>query len=141
MTRRPDMSENLPEVDTETAGAFGYGVFGGVLEGAPSVEDVTAYLDGTPGVQPYGTEQVLQAYRAEKAAQRSVCKVPADDVEWPADLAEALCRRVAANLAVRKNPLSIETAASEFGTSMFRVGGRDAEVRRLEGPHRKRVVG
>jgi hypothetical protein len=108
--------------------------------GPPTEANVLDYLT-SDGVTAPDPEKVPQAYAAEKAAQRSVCKVPADDVAWPADLAEALCRRVAANLAVRKNPLSIETTASEFGTSMFRVGGRDAEVRRLEAPYRKRVVG
>ena len=123
-----EMPEDVTEAPTTPVG------------GPPTVDVVFDYLD-TPGTQLPDPDQIEQAYAAEKAAQRSVCKVPADDVEWPADLAEALCRRVAVNLAVRKNPLSIETAQSEFGTSMFRVGGRDAEVRRLESPYRKRVVG
>lgn len=134
------MTEQPLEGADETVGTFGYDVFGGVLEGTPTVEDVKEYLE-TPGTASYDTATVLQAYNAEKAAQASVCKMPADGAAWPDDLREALCRRIAANLAVRKNPLSIETAASEFGTSMFRVGGRDAEVRRLEGPYRKRPVG
>lgn len=109
--------------------------------GVPTAVDVAAYLNTTPGVQTYEPAAIEQAYLAEKAAQAAVCKVPADDAPWSPDLAEALCRRVAVNLAVRKNPNGIEASAGEFGTAVFRVGGRDAEVRRLEAPYRKRVVG
>jgi hypothetical protein len=57
-------------------------------------------------------------------------------VEWPPDLVEALCRRVAHNLAVRSNPSGVQVAESEFGVTSLRVGGLDPEVRRLESPHR-----
>lgn len=109
--------------------------------GPPTVADVTGYLNGTPGVAGYAADEIDRAYRAEKAAQRSVCRVPADDATWPDDLAEALCRRVAHNLSVRQNPLGIKAASGgEFGQTLFRVGGSDAEVKRLEGPHRKRRI-
>jgi hypothetical protein len=57
-------------------------------------------------------------------------------VEWPPDLIEALYRRVAHNLALRSNPLGVSLAESEFGSTQLRVGGGDAEVRRLEAPYR-----
>lgn len=101
---------------------------------APSVEDVQTYL----GFQdsPWGRAEIQSALSAEQSAQSLVCIVPADGADWPADLTEALCRRVAHNLAVRRNPTGVETAESEFGTTQLRVGGNDAEVNRLEAPYR-----
>lgn len=105
---------------------------------APSIESVLEYL-GEPS--QWSREQVASAYDAEKAAQALLCSVPADSVEvWPADLVEALYRRIAHNLAVRSNPNGVETALSEFGSTAIRVGGRDAEVERLEAPYRRIVV-
>lgn len=52
------------------------------------------------------------------------------------DLAEALARRVATNLANRNLPLGVQTQVAEFGSTATRVGGRDREVTRLEGPYR-----
>lgn len=104
-------------------------------------ERVTEYLgDGT---DPAAVSSALAAERASQAAR---CRVPVTATEtdadtWPHDLVEALCRRVQHNLAVRENPLGVETAASEFGNTMVRVGGLDGEVRRLEAPHRRLVVG
>ncbi|WP_235739039.1 hypothetical protein [Nocardioides alcanivorans] len=126
------MSEQPPE--DETTGTDEVPV------GPPTITVVTDYLTA-PGTTVPEHDQIVQAYRAEKAAQRSVCRVPPDDALWPGDLYEALCRRVAANLAVRANPLGIKAGGGEFGTAVFRVGGRDAEVRRLEAPWRKRRIG
>lgn len=56
------------------------------------------------------------------------------------DLNEALARRVAANLANRNLPLGVQTQIAEFGTVANRVGGRDREVMRLEGPYRVVLV-
>lgn len=106
---------------------------------APSIEEVTAYLAETGGSWP--EDQIAGAYAAEKAAQASVCKVPASDTEWPADLAEALCRRVAHNLALRALPLGVAPSIADGAVAIARPGGTDAEVRRLEAPYRKRVVG
>jgi len=105
---------------------------------APDVSDVLDYLgDGSS----WSLEQVSSAYAAERAAQASVCNVPGEDATWPGDLAEALARRVAHNLALRSLPLGLQSAMSEMAIATTRVGGTDAEVRRLEGPWRRRVVG
>lgn len=82
------------------------------------------------------------AFAAEKAAQARRCRVPAADAtEWPDDLAEALYRRVAVNLALRPLPLAVQAQISEAAVATTRVGGGDPEVRRLETPYRKLVMG
>lgn len=103
---------------------------------APTVEDVTAYLDDQG--DSWTPEKIGEAYAAEKAAQASVCTVPADDAEWSADLAEALKRRVAHNLALRVLPLGVAPSITDGAVAIARPGGLDAEVRRLERPYRKR---
>jgi hypothetical protein len=100
----------------------------------PSLEGVQAYLGQESS---WGSAEIESALAAESAAQARVCIVPAETVEdWPADLLEALYRRVAHNLSVRRNPNGVEFAESEFGSTALRVGGNDAEVNRLEGPWR-----
>jgi hypothetical protein len=101
---------------------------------APSVQDVQGYLGFDDS--GWGTADVESAYLAEKSAQASLCLVPADDADWPADLSEALCRRVAANLAVRALPLGVQASMSEAYVATTRVGGGDREVERLEAPYR-----
>lgn len=105
---------------------------------APTVDDVTAYLADTGG--SWAVDQIGGAYAAEKAAQASVCKVPVDADPWPADLAEALCRRVAHNLALRALPLGVAPSITDGAVALARPGGTDAEVRRLEAPYRKRTT-
>jgi hypothetical protein len=57
---------------------------------------------------------------------------------WP--LREALCRRVQVNLAKRALPLGVIDQSSDGGGPSF-VPRIDPEVRRLEAPYRKLVVG
>lgn len=106
---------------------------------APTTEETTAYLADSGS--SWTPEQIAAAYAAEKAAQASVCKVPADADPWPADLAEALFRRVAHNLALRALPLGVAPSITDGAIAIARPGGTDAEVRRLEAPYRKRPVG
>lgn len=87
-------------------------------------------------------EVVESALGAEIAAQASVVRFPANvSGEGPAALIEALCRRVAHNLALRSLPLGLQISMSEMAATQTRVGGTDAEVRRLESPYRRLVVG
>jgi hypothetical protein len=103
----------------------------------PDVTAVLAYL----GADTEWTEsEVTSALAAEEAAQAKVCRIPALDSDWSADLAEALCRRVVANLARRNLPLGLNVAIGEAAVQTTRVG-MDQEVRRLEGPYRRLVVG
>lgn len=104
--------------------------------GPPTVAEVVDYL----GDQAPRNEGVLVgAYYAEKAAQQTVCNVPLDTADWPADLREALCRRVARNIAMRGLPLGLQPLLDDSGAAV-RVGRDDPEVRRLEAPYRKRKV-
>lgn len=110
----------------------------------PSVADATTYL----GETSWSAEEIESAYDAEESAQRRRCKIPQDVTDplnpvddYPADLIEALYRRVAHNLALRALPLGVSTTLSESAVATDRVGGLDAEVRRLEAPYRRLVLG
>ncbi|MDF1705063.1 MAG: hypothetical protein P1U38_09840 [Aeromicrobium sp.] len=97
----------------------------------PTEPEVKTYLEGR-GVN-YSAAEIRSALQAETAAQAAVCRVST----YTADLAEALKRRVHRNLAMRALPLGLQS--DDMGA--VRVGGTDPEVRRLEGPYRKRVLG
>lgn len=100
---------------------------------APTQQEVVAYL-ASAGLK-YGEPAVASALKAELAAQARVCRVgePMQD-----DLAEALMRRVARNLTMRALPLGVQS--DDLGGSTV-LGSNDAEVRRLEKPYRKVVMG
>lgn len=100
--------------------------------GMPDGAAVVEYL----GVTSFTLDEVTDALDAEAAAQRSVCRVRA---VYPDDLRQALLRRVARNLALRALPLAVLRGDAEAGDTI--LPGRDPEVRRLEAPHRKLVVG
>jgi hypothetical protein len=103
---------------------------------APTVEDIQAYLFSFENEDAWTADEIMSAFAAEKAAQAHLCLVPADDAAWPADLVEALGRRVATNLAVRSLPLGYSASMSEMAIATSRVGGGDREVERLEAPYR-----
>lgn len=98
--------------------------------GMPALADVQAYLGDDTSASD---AQITSALAAEAAAQRQVCEVPA---AYPADLREALLRRVARNLAARAVPVATWTSF-EGGVATTRVPQNDPEVVRLEGPYRK----
>lgn len=102
---------------------------------APTAADVQTYL----GASSYDVLELGAVLAAEKAAQAARCRVPADDATWPPDLTEALFRRCARNLAMRGVPLAILQGDAEVGSTI--LPGQDPEVRRLEAPHRKLMVG
>jgi hypothetical protein len=97
----------------------------------PNRNAIKTYL-GQTGLS-YDDDQIDSALTAELAAQDAVCRIR----DYTADLAEALKRRVARNLAMHNVPLGIQ--ADETGGT--RVGSIDPEIRRLEAPYKKRVVG
>jgi hypothetical protein len=103
----------------------------------PTTADVTAYLEGA-GLPVPEAAILASAISAETAAQAKVVRVP--DAGYSSDLIEALCRRVAHNLAVRPLALGVQVQLSDTAIASNNVGGLDAEVRRLEAPYRKRVV-
>ncbi|MEV0425390.1 hypothetical protein [Micromonospora sp. NPDC050495] len=102
--------------------------------GMPTTDDVADYL--REGAASWATEDLQDALDAEAAAQRAVCRVRA---VYPDDLRQALLRRVQRNLALRQLPLAVHQGDAEAGPML--LPGRDPEVRRLEAPHRKLVVG
>ena len=100
---------------------------------ASDTEDVLAYLGASTSAT---VADVADALEAEIWAQRRVCRIP---VPYPADLAQALKRRVARNLAARAVPVASFTAF-EGGSTSARVPQNDAEIRRFEAPFRKLPV-
>ena len=104
---------------------------------------LSAYL-GPEVVGQWDDASLSSALSAECAAQARVCRIPVDDAEdftYPADLAEAVFRRVGHNLALRRLPLGVQATVSEYNATTTRVGGEDAEVRRLERPWRRWPIG
>ena len=104
----------------------------------PDLPAVKAYLGDT---HTWGDSEIAEALAAETAAQSRACRIPDGTDAYPADLDEALCRRVAHNLAVRALPLGVQANVSDMAVATTRVGGMDAEVRRLEGPWRRVMFG
>lgn len=99
----------------------------------PTLASVKAYLGETSFVDA----DISQALAAETAAQANLCTIP---VVYPADLAEALLRRVARNLALRGIPLAVLQGDSEANGPSF-LPGKDPMVRQYEAPYRRLVVG
>lgn len=102
---------------------------------APDLNAVKAYLGDASS--SWDDDELEAALAAEAAAQTAACRVPDSGAAWPADLAEALCRRVAVNLAVRGLPLGLQSTVTETAIGISRVGGGDREVDRLEAPYRR----
>ncbi|WBQ02945.1 hypothetical protein [Kribbella sp. CA-293567] len=104
----------------------------------PDLDAVKTYLGADT---QYEDADITAALTSEAAAQASRCRVPGDAATWPADLAEALCRRVARNLAMRGLPLGLVVNAVDDGESATTRVGADIEVRRLEAPWRRLAIG
>lgn len=85
--------------------------------------------------QVLGTEIADQATRLR--ARYRMTDVAEDWAGHVPPLREAVMRRCARNLALRKIPLGI----AESDVASLRVSGRDSEISRLEGPYRRTVVG
>lgn len=95
---------------------------------------------GYLGKNSFTDDEIQDALDAEAAAQRATCRVPA---AYPADLRQALLRRVAVNLANRALPLAIVQGDGEMGGagSAAYLPGKDPQVRRLERPYPRLVMG
>jgi hypothetical protein len=101
--------------------------------GMPDVDDVDDYL----GEHSWTDAEMQAALDAEAAAQRRCCTIPA---AYPPDLREALLRRVARNLSMRRLTLSVQRGDNEAGDVTV-LPGRDPEVRRFEKNYPKLGVG
>ncbi len=100
------------------------------------LDDVKAYLVsiGVP-VGRYTDATLNQVIATETAAQARKCKPSSSP-----DLAEALQRRVVVNLARRGITLGVIEQSSDAAGPAF-IPRHDAEVKRLEAPYRRMVVG
>lgn len=99
----------------------------------PDISELDAYL----GTNNATDDELQEALDAEAAAQRRVCRMPAT---YDADLRSALLRRAARHLAMKRLTLAIfPSGDSEAGPTI--VPGKDPEVRRLEAPYRKMIMG
>ena len=103
----------------------------------PTAAEIDTYLGDD---HSWGVDEIQSAYEAELNAQADACRLPVDG-SYPPALVEALGRRVAHNLALRALPLGVQANVSDYSVATTRVGGMDAEVRRLEGPYRKMLIG
>jgi hypothetical protein len=119
-------------VVTVTSAEFGddvltFSLYVQAVAGArPDMSAIKTYLGDTSATD----EEISDALAAETAAQARACTIPAD---YPEDLAQALKRRVARNLAARAVPVASFTSFEGGGTST-RVPRIDAEIARLEAP-------
>lgn len=109
----------------------------------PDIDAVLTYL-GELDADAERKAVIAGALATEIIAQRNAVRAsafgtdpasPAPPVAYPADLAEAVCRRVARNLALRNVPLAVLQSDAEGGP--LTTPGKDPEIRRLEGPYRR----
>lgn len=104
--------------------------------------EVVAYLAAV-GVS-YVADTLDDVIAAEADDQQRRCRFPLDldgVPYYPAALREALLRRVARNLAMRKLPLGVQPIITDAAAAGVYIGGTDPEVKRLEAPYRRRVLG
>ncbi len=103
----------------------------------PSVPDLDMWMGGA-GAHSYGEDEMADALAAQTVAQRRVCRVPA---AYPADLREALLRRAARTLHMRRQLTELPRSEADFGLPPLVPPGRDQEIRKLEAPWPKLPMG
>lgn len=110
-----------------------------------ALDDLEQYLTTTL-TSKYGTAVLSQVIEVEIGDQAARIKAkyrmtdPDPDTAWAGhkpQLREAVMRRCARNLALRKLPLGI----SESDIAALRVAGKDTEIKRLEAPYLRMQVG
>jgi len=102
--------------------------------GMPTVDDVARYLKSSAA--SWSEAELRDELDAEFEHQQAKCGVRA---VYPVPLRKALLRRVQRALAMRALPLAVMQGDADGGSQL--LPGNDPEVRRLEGPYRKLVVG
>lgn len=102
--------------------------------GMPNVDDVAHYLKASAA--SWALDELQDALDAERGAQRDRC---GERAYYPDALRQALLRRVARNLAMRRLPLAVNVGDADGGATI--LPGRDPEVRRLEAPYRRMPIG
>ena len=96
----------------------------------PTVTDVRAWTSVT--VQSLSDAQVQQILDTENALQAAACKW---GDEYPPNLAQAILRRCAREIAGRQLPLGL-TADTTGEYAPVRLPAYDVEIERLEAPFR-----
>ncbi len=105
----------------------------------PDADDLDGWIKAGSGSHSWTDAELARALAVESAAQRRVCNVPA---AYPDDLREALLRRAARSLFMRRQLTEMPRSdAGDFDLPPTMPPGRDAEVRRLEAPFRKLITG
>lgn len=104
-----------------------------------TLPDIVAVRDWI-GVSPQSLSdaQLQEVMDGEDANQMEVCR-NIDSADRPADLVEAFYRRVGRAVAARGIPLGSTPGNEEYGPT--RLSSFDAEIERLEGPHRTVTFG
>jgi len=102
----------------------------------PDLVEVREWIGVSP--QSLSEVQLQEVMDGEDANQQEVCTVD-DPGDRAADLVEAFYRRVGRAVAARGIPLGSTPGNEEYGPT--RLSSFDAEIERLEGPHRIAVFG
>lgn len=97
----------------------------------PTVTDVRSWTSVT--VQSLSDVQIQQIIDAETAMQAALCRWVEDD--YPVNLAQAMLRRCAREIAGRQLPLGL-TADTAGEYAPVRLPAYDVEIERLESPNR-----
>lgn len=100
-----------------------------------TIDDLKTYLG--PTAAKYTDDVLMSVIATETAAQAAKVNYPV--VASPL-LAEALLRRCQRNLAMRALPIGLTDVQGDADTRSY-VPSSDPEIRRLEGPFRKLVLG
>jgi hypothetical protein len=103
----------------------------------PDADELSDWLGGSDA-HSYTDEELTQELAAASAAQRRVCRIPA---AYPDDLREALMRRAARLLYMRRQLTALPRDEGDFGLPASAPPGRDYTTKDLEAPWRKIVVG
>ncbi len=104
----------------------------------PTADELSDWLGGVDA-HSWEEADLTAALNAESAAQRRVCAIPA---AYPDDLRQALLRRAARSLDMRRQLTEQpRTEGGDFDLPPVAPPGRDQEIRRYEAPFRKVVIG
>jgi len=108
-----------------------------VAAGFPTPAELSDWLGGT-GAHSYTTQEMTEELAAATVAQRRHCNIP---VAYPVDLREALLRRAARLLFMRRQLTEQPRESGDFALPSTVPLGRDWSTRELEQPFLKTPVG
>lgn len=103
----------------------------------PTATEVSDWMGGETA-HAWTEAEIEEALNAETLAQMRICRVPAS---YPEDLREALVRRTARNLHMRRQLTAEPRAEGDIDLPAVLPVAADPEVRRLEKPWRRLPIG